>query len=288
MRIPVPHAMVRRSRAGAPLAPQVSLVTGGASGIGRALVQRLVARGSRVVLADLDEQAARETSRELGPQVTPVAIDVAEPGAVEALIRGTAEREGRLDLVVNNAGLLLFGPVEEVTAQHWDRALAVNLRAVIDGSQAAFAVMSEGSGGIILNTGSLAGLMVSPRQLPYTTTKQAVVAYTRALAIESRPHGVSAHVVCPGFVDTKLLDEPLRPGSRTGSFRSYAHTLQPRLLSPEAVADAALAGVERGRTVIPVGGFARAMWGLERLSPALMDAASGLAARREDARVNES
>ncbi|MDO5662689.1 MAG: SDR family oxidoreductase [Brachybacterium sp.] len=262
-------------------APAVSIVTGGASGIGRELTARLVRRGGRVIVADLDERAAEALAERLGEQVTPVGVDVAERGAVEALVEDTMRREGRLDLMVNNAGILLFGPLEEVTAEHWDRALAVNLRAVIDGSQAAHAVMAPRRSGIVLNTGSLAGLMVSPRQLPYTTTKQAVVAYTRAFAIEAKRHGVRAHVLCPGFVDTKLLDEPVRPGRHTGSFRRYAHTLQPRLLTPGEVADAALRGIARRRTVIPVGAFARALWTLERLSPAFMDTASGVTARRE-------
>lgn len=109
-----------------------------------------------------------------------------------------------------------------------------------------------------------------------------MVPYSRALAIEARARRVRVHVVCPGFVDTKLLDEPLRPGAHTGSFRRYVRTLQPRLLAPEDVAQAALRGIERGRVVIPVGSFTRAIWGLERLSPTLMDAASRFATRQEN------
>ena len=90
------------------------------------------------------------------------------------------------------------------------------------------------------------------------------------------------HVLCPGFVDTNLLDEPLDPGEHTGSFRRYAHSLQPRLLTADEVAAAALRGIERGRTIIPVGAFTRAIWAIERLSPALMDAGSRFATRREN------
>lgn len=271
-------------------APAVSIVTGGASGIGRSLARRLVERGGpdgAVIIADRDAEAAERTARELGPTVRAVALDVAERGAVEGLIDEVVATHGRLDLMVNNAGILAHGPVEEVQASHWDRLIAVNLRAVIDGSQAALAVMTKQArsgrtGGAILNTGSLAGLMISPRQLPYTTTKQAVVAYTRALAIESRPRGVTAHVLCPGFVDTKLLDEPLDPGAHAGSFRAYAKGLQPSLTSPDEVAETALRGIEKGKVVIPVGPFAHTLWRIERLAPALADRASGIAARKQD------
>lgn len=268
-----------------PLAPAVSIVTGGASGIGKSLVRRLVERGGRVVVADRDEAAAHALADELGAQVRPVAVDVAEPGAVRRLVEETVAQEGRLDLMANNAGILLYGPADEVEDGHWDRALAVNLRAVVDGAQAAYAVMAPRGAGTILNTGSLAGLMVSPRQLPYTTTKHAVVAYSRALAIEARPRGVGVHVLCPGFVDTKLLDEPLDPGAHTGSFRRYTRSLQPRLLSPDTVADAALRGIERGKVVIPVGSLAQALWRAERLLPAVVDHGSGVAARSEDRRA---
>lgn len=90
------------------------------------------------------------------------------------------------------------------------------------------------------------------------------------------------HVLCPGFVDTKLPDEPLEPGAHTGSFRQYARSLQPRLLTPGTVADAALRGIERRRTVIPVGALAGALWRLERLVPSVVDVGSGVAARQED------
>lgn len=262
--------------------PAVSIVTGGASGIGRALTRRLVERDGRVIVADRDEAAATALAESLGGRTVAVGIDVTEPGAVPALVQRTVQREGRLDLMANNAGALLYGPVEEVEERHWDQALALNLRAVIDGLQAAYAVMAPRRAGVILNTGSLAGLMVSPRQLPYTTTKHAVVAYSRALAIEARARRVRVHVLCPGFVDTKLLDEPLDPGEHTGSFRRYAHSLQPRLLTADEVAGAALRGIERGRTIIPVGAFTRAIWAVERLSPALMDAGSRFATRREN------
>ncbi|WP_374928418.1 SDR family NAD(P)-dependent oxidoreductase [Kytococcus sedentarius] len=265
--------------------PAVSIVTGGASGIGRALVERLVARGGHVVVADRDLSALTGVRDQWGDAVTIEPLDVTEPGAVAELVQRTVASRGRLDLMANNAGVLFYGPAAEVTSSHWDRALAVNLRAVVDGAHAAYEVMRETGGGTILNTGSTAGLMISPRQLPYTTTKQAVVAYSRALAIEARADGVGVHVVCPGFVDTKLLDEPAEPSQHAGSFRGYAGRLQPRLLSPGEVADAALRGIERGRVVIPVGLLAHALWRLDRAVPALVDAGSALAARREDRRA---
>ncbi|GAB3709099.1 hypothetical protein GCM10028815_23220 [Mariniluteicoccus flavus] len=145
--------------------------------------------------------------------------------------------------------------------------------------------MSKQGFGAILNAGSLAGLMISPRMLPYMVTKQAVVAFSRGLAIEAKPRGIGVHVICPDFVDTKLLDEPLDPGAHAGSFRTFAKSLQPKLTTPETVADKAIAGIERGRVVIPVGRFANFMWRSDRFLPGVTDFGSGFAARKEDQRA---
>lgn len=263
-------------------APAVSIVTGGASGIGLALARELAARGSAVVVADLDAAAAERAASGLGPKASARAVDVADGAAVTALVEDVVGEHGRLDCMVNNAGILLNGPFETYDENHWRRALDVNLMGVVHGSTAAHAVMLRQGAGTILNTGSLAGLMVAPRQLPYTVSKHAVVAFSRGLALEAGRRGIGVHVVCPAFVDTKLLDEPYRVGPRTGSFRTYARALQPKLLTPDVVAAKAIAGVEAGRTVIPVGLLAHALWRAERAMPGLSDAGSALTARISD------
>lgn len=269
-------------------APERSIVTGGASGIGFSIARSLVERGGHVAIADLDADAAGAAAASLGPRASAHALDVADAADVQALVDGVVAEHGRLDCMVNNAGILLNGPVDEYDAGHWRRAVDVNLLGVVHGSRAAHDVMVRQGHGTILNTGSLAGLMVAPRQLPYTVTKHAVVAFSRGLALEAGRRGVGVHVLCPAFVDTKLLDEPLAPGAHVGSFRRHARSLQPRLLTPAEVAAAALVGVERGRTVIPVGWLAQALWRLERAVPGVVDWGSARTAAATDRRTGKA
>ena len=124
---------------------RVAIVTGGASGIGRALGAALVRRGDQVVLADVDGTAAEEAAERLrtaGPgTATAAAVDVRDADTVASLVDETAERHGRLDLVFNNAGIGIGGPAEELSPAHWDRAVDVNLRGVVHGVQAAYPLM---------------------------------------------------------------------------------------------------------------------------------------------------
>jgi NAD(P)-dependent dehydrogenase (short-subunit alcohol dehydrogenase family) len=159
---------------------QVAIVTGGASGIGRALGAALVRRGDQVVLADVEGEAASEVARQLtamGPGAASAApVDVRDAAAVAALVTDTAGRHGRLDLMFNNAGLGIGGPVEELAVAHWDRVIDVNLRGVVHGVHAAYPVMLRQGHGHIVNTASLAGLLAAPGMAPYATTKWGVVA----------------------------------------------------------------------------------------------------------------
>jgi len=156
---------------------RVAIVTGGASGIGRALGAALVARGDRVVLADV--AAAAEVADQLnaaGPgAATAAAVDVRDAAAVAHLVTETAEVHGQLDLMFNNAGIRMGGPVEELTVAHWRRAIEVNLLGVVHGVAAAYPLMLRQGHGHIVNTASLAGLVPMPGAAPYTASKAAVV-----------------------------------------------------------------------------------------------------------------
>ncbi|GAA1901162.1 SDR family NAD(P)-dependent oxidoreductase [Lapillicoccus jejuensis] len=251
--------------------PRVSIVTGGASGIGRAIATKLAAGGSHVVVADLDEAKAQRVATGLG-SATGVRLDVTDAAAVRELVRDTVARHGGLDLMVNNAGVAVGGLHEQLEQAQWDLALAVNLGGVVNGVNAAYPVMREAGRGHILNTASLAGLITAPAMLPYTTTKHAVVGLSTALRVEAASANVRVSVLCPGFVDTPLLDEihtgGLAEGERT-SMRRQIKLLQPRLITPEYVADKAVDGLRRNRAIIPVGGMAEVTWRLERYLPAV-------------------
>ncbi|MGR6967371.1 SDR family NAD(P)-dependent oxidoreductase [Geodermatophilus sp. URMC 61] len=260
---------------------RVAIVTGGASGIGRALGTALVRRGDLVVLADVDGDAAAQVADQLraaGPgTATAAAVDVRDADAVAALVTGTAERHGRLDLLFNNAGIGIGGPAEELALAHWDRTLDVNLRGVVHGVHAAYPLMVRQGHGHIVNTASLAGLLPSPGSAPYATTKWAVVGLSLSLRAEGAPRGVRVSVVCPGGVDTPILDKgmpadlPRVPSLEGVDTRALITRFSGgRLYSADALADDVLRGMDRNRAVIVAPRQARVMWRLMRLSPSLV------------------
>ena len=270
---------------------RVAIVTGGASGIGRALGAALVRRGDRVVLADVDGGAAAQVAEQLtaaGSGVaTAAAVDVRDGDAVASLVDGTAERHGRLDLLFNNAGLGIGGPAEELSPAHWDRTVDVNLRGVLHGVQAAYPLMLGQGYGHIVNTASLAGLLPMPGSAPYATTKWAVVGLSLSLRAEGAARGVRVSVVCPGGVDTPILDKgmpadlPRVPTTEAVDARAVITRFSGgRLYSADALAADVLRGVDRNRPLIVAPRQARVMWRLMRLSPSLvMRVLAAMAAR---------
>nr|BFE29216.1 hypothetical protein GCM10010200_014670 [Actinomadura rugatobispora] len=187
----------------------IAIVTGGASGIGRAIATSLVARGDTVVVTDIDEAGARKVADRLNTlgrgKASAAALDVTDPGAVTGVYQGVRAEHGRLDLVFNNAGIAIGGLAEELTLDHWDRAIDINLKGVVHGVHAAYPIMLEQGAGHIVNTASLAGLVPMPVGIPYTATKHAVVGLSLGLRAEAAGRGVKVSVVCPSFVDTPLL-----------------------------------------------------------------------------------
>jgi NAD(P)-dependent dehydrogenase (short-subunit alcohol dehydrogenase family) len=218
---------------------------------------------------------------------TAAAVDVREADAVASLVSGTAERHGRLDLLFNNAGLGIGGAAEELDLAHWDRAIDVNLRGVVHGVHAAYPLMLRQGYGHIVNTASLAGLLPMPGSAPYATTKWAVVGLSLSLRAEGAARGVRVSVVCPGGVDTPILDKgmpadlPRVPSVEAVDARAVITRLSGgRLYSADALAGDVLRGVDRNRPVIVAPRQARVMWRLMRLSPSLaLRVLAALAAR---------
>jgi NAD(P)-dependent dehydrogenase (short-subunit alcohol dehydrogenase family) len=276
---------------------RVAIVTGGASGIGRALGAALVRRGDRVVLADVEGATAVEVAEQLtavGPgTASGAAVDVQDAAAVAALVTDTAARHGRLDLMFNNAGLGIGGPVEELALTHWDRAIDVNLRGVVHGVHAAYPVMLRQGFGHIVNTASLAGLLPSPGSAPYSATKWAVVGLSLSLRGEAAPRGVRVSVVCPGGVDTPILDKgmppdlPRVPTAEATDTRAVVTKLSGgHLYSADALAADVLRGLDRNRAFIVAPRQARILWRLMRLSPSLMmRLGTAMIARDSDTRL---
>jgi NAD(P)-dependent dehydrogenase (short-subunit alcohol dehydrogenase family) len=188
-----------------PLSAKVCVVTGGAGTLGGAIARRFVTDGALVMLADLDEETARAAADAIGAASRQV--DVADQVSVEGLIDAAVERYGRLDVLVNNAGVLCpSARIHNQTANNWERAIAVNLLGVVYGMTAAIRVMrTQVSGGAIVNTGSVAALTAWSHSGPYGATKAAVVQLTKIAALEYATDGIRVNCVCPGLFDSAML-----------------------------------------------------------------------------------
>jgi NAD(P)-dependent dehydrogenase (short-subunit alcohol dehydrogenase family) len=257
---------------------RVAIVTGAASGIGAALAGALARRGSTVVLADIDEVGAKSAADDLalGPpgRASGVALDVTDAEAVAALVERTATDHGHLDFLFNNAGIGMGGPVSELSLAHWNRVIDVNLRGVVHGVVAAYPVMIRQGRGHIVNTASLAGLIPSPMLTPYAMTKHGVVGLSESLRMEAVRHGVRVSVVCPGVIDTPLLDKGNPPDLPDVAHSPDTRRMLTRMIGaayPAAsLAEDVLDGVARNRPVIVTPRHARIPWRLNRLSPRLV------------------
>lgn len=249
-----------------------ALVTGAASGIGRALAAALVRDGSTVVVADLDGEAAQRTAAALGPRAVAATLDVRDRDAVRELVERTDRDHGGLDLLVNNAGTGVGGAFHTLSSEHWRAQLEVNLYGVLHGVEAAYPLMRARGAGQICSTSSLSGIIPAPTLGPYTTSKHAVVGMSLALRAEAATFGVRVSVLCPGFTETPLLDGgAVSSGTGVTSVRPMIRVMRSGIASPEAIADACLAGLRKDRAVIVAPLSARVAWRAYRLAPGLAD-----------------
>lgn len=180
-------------------------VTGGASGIGLAVARLALLRGAQACIVDLDREALARASRALGSGVHAIACDVADAAQVAAAVADAAVRMGRLDAVVNAAGVDHMTPLEQITDAEWARTVAVNLTGPMLVCRAAAPHLRQAGGGTIVNVASAAGLVPLAGRSPYCATKAAVIMFGKALAMELADDNIRVNAVCPGAVDTPLL-----------------------------------------------------------------------------------
>ncbi|GAA1264124.1 SDR family NAD(P)-dependent oxidoreductase [Pseudonocardia aurantiaca] len=213
-----------------------AVVTGSSSGIGRAIAQRLAEGGARVVVNSRDAGRAAEAAAAIGHGAVPVAADVSDAAGAQALVDAAVEGFGTLDVLVNNAGIPLVRPAEEITADEWTRVIATNLTGPFLCAQAAARVMLAGGGGTILNISSVLGAVAIPGRTAYATAKHGLDGLTKSLAVEWADRGVRVVSVNPGYVATPFVEHTMRSG-RFSAADIERRTPLGRLADPAEVAE---------------------------------------------------
>ncbi len=253
-------------------ANKVAIITGGASGIGRAVSEAMGRQGAVVVIADVDIEGAREVVKTVtatGGKARAVSLDVTREKDVRRLINETADEYGRLDFMFNNAGIGVIGDERDKTPEHWQKILDINLNGVVYGTTEAYSLMVRQGFGHIVNTASLAGLIPSPTEVAYGATKHAVVGLSTSLRAEGAALGVKVSVICPGVVRTPIFDStPVLNIDKEELMEQMPAFI---MLDVNKAAASILRGVARNQAIIVFPFHARLAWLLYRISPAITD-----------------
>ncbi len=252
---------------------KVALITGGASGIGKALAHNLARRGYVVALADRQHEAAAEVAEEVrgrGGRAEVYELDVRDRAAFADVARRLKQEQGSIDMLFNNAGIGVGAPVAEHTSDDWDHVLDVNLRGVVHGIEAVYPIMIEQGSGHIVNPPSVAGLLAIPGEGSYAASKHAVVGLSKTLRIEAAEHGVRVSVFCPGPIRTPILT-----GGKFGRIeiaglsKDDLAALWERLrpMNPDTFAEKSLRKVFANEFVIIEPSWWKLAWYVERIAP---------------------
>jgi NAD(P)-dependent dehydrogenase (short-subunit alcohol dehydrogenase family) len=270
---------------------KVAIITGGASGIGQAAVRLFVAEGSRVLIADIQDDKGEQLAEELGTPVAYVHTDVGQESDVKAAIDHAVTRFGRLDCLYNNAGLAgVSGPIETLPVEGYDSTMGILLRGVFLGMKHAAPIMKQQGAGSIISTASVAGLQAGYGPHIYSAAKAAVIHLTRSVAMELGESGVRVNCICPGGIATPIFGKAL--GLSAEAADQTIATMQPILANlqpirrsglPEDIARAALwlasdeASFVNGHALVVDGGLTGGrMWSVVEQQRGVLRAAFGL------------
>lgn len=201
------------------LAGKIALITGAGSagGIGQAVAQRFAEEGARVYLSDIDADAVAARAAEIGGVATGIAHDATSETAWQQVLDRIRTEAGRLDILINNAGVALLYPIEDMTAEIYERQMAVNLTSAVHGMRLATALMrAQGTGGAIVNISSVCSVLGLPRTHAYAASKAGIKAFGKSVAMETATQGIRINSILPGMIETRMTDAqlPSQPDAR--------------------------------------------------------------------------
>ena len=248
---------------------KVCIVTGGASGLGRELGKQLASAGASVVLADIDEGGVKEVAAEItrmGGTATATRVDVTDAKSVQALVEDTAAEFERIDYLFNNAGTAIGGEIRDLSLEAWRRVIEINLFGVVHGIHFAYPIMIRQGSGHIVNTSSVFGMAPVPLNSPYVASKFAVFGISHALAAEARAFGIDVSVVCPGYLQTAMIDHM---NAVNVSTKDVVAQVPFKLVSVEKAAQIVLTGVARKQAVVAFPAYVSILAFLHRFLPGL-------------------
>lgn len=207
------------------IAGKIVVITGASSGLGEATARHLSARGASVVLGARRVERIQSLAAELngaGGKALAIATDVTDPGQVKKLVEGAVRHYGRIDVVINNAGLMPSSPLERLKIDDWNRMIDVNIKGVLYGIAAALPYMKEQKAGHIINVSSVAGHKIRPGGAVYAATKHAVRVISEGLRMEVKPYNIRTTVISPGAIATELPDSATEPDIAEALRKVYA------------------------------------------------------------------
>ncbi|MBN2239850.1 MAG: SDR family oxidoreductase [Dehalococcoidales bacterium] len=221
------------------LADKTAIVTGAASGMGRAIAALFAREGAKVIVADIDDKGGNETAdiiTSTGRTAFFVRTDVAQPEQVKELINAAVNEYSKIDIMVNNAGIFMrLDPLEDIEEETWDNIYSVNVKGIFHGAKYVIPVMKKAGGGVIINTSSMTGHKGVAMQSAYSSSKAASINLTQALASELAPHHIRVNCICPALTETPMLFNHEIWEHVSGMSQAFG-----RLVRPEDIAATAL------------------------------------------------